>query len=353
MDLLVLDTNLDAVSVVDVYESFIWTERYYEYGDFELYTAMRDGVLDNLKKDYYIWKRGTDRAMIVEDIRINSDIELGNHITVTGRSLESILERRVIWGLLTLSGNFQEAIKTLLTECIISPSKEERKISNFIFKESTDPLITELTIEAQYTGDNLYEVVKKLCEERNIGFKVTLNNDKQFVFELYAGVNRSYDQNVTPYVVFSPQFDNIVNSNYYETSSNYKNVALIGGEGEGSARTYAAIGDISGMDRRELFVDARDISSNVSEDVTLTAEEYDALLIQRGNEHMAEYTELISFEGQVESTIMYKYGEDFFNGDIVQIANEYGHGAKARILEVMTSENEEGTSVFPTFKTII
>lgn len=36
MDVTVLNTNLDAVSIVDVYESFIWTDRYYEYGDFEL-----------------------------------------------------------------------------------------------------------------------------------------------------------------------------------------------------------------------------------------------------------------------------------------------------------------------------
>ena len=67
---------------------------------------------------------------------------------------------------------------------------------------------------------------------------------------------------------------------------------------------------------------------------------------------MAENTDVTSFEGQVETTIMFKYGEDFFNGDVVQIANEYGHETKARILEIVTSENEEGTSVYPTFKTI-
>jgi hypothetical protein len=49
---------------------------------------------------------------------------------------------------------------------------------------------------------------------------------------------------------------------------------------------------------------------------------------------------------------MFKYGEDFFNGDIVQITNEYGHETKARILEIVMSENEEGTSVYPTFATI-
>lgn len=351
MDLTILNTNLDAVSIVDTYESFIWTDRYYKYGDFELYAAMRDGILDYIKQDYYIQSRDSEHVMIIEKLLISSDVEEGNHITITGRSLESILDRRIIWGQKTLRGNLQNAIKTLLNECIISPSDSNRKISNFIFEASTDTTVTSLTIDAQYTGDNLYDVIQKICEERNIGFKITLNDNKQFVFKLYAGTDRSYDQTVVPYVVFSPNFENIINSNYVESKSSLKNITLVGGEGEGSARKYATVGSGSGLNRRELFTDARDISSDVGDGV-LTDAEYIAQLEQRGKEKLAENTDVTSFEGQVETTIMFKYGEDFFNGDVVQIANEYGHETKARILEIVMSENEEGTSVYPTFKTI-
>lgn len=352
MDLLVLNKSLDVIAIVDVYESIIWTERYYEYGDFELYTAMTQDILNYIKTDNYIQRVGSDRVMIIEEIRIDTDSETGNHITITGRSLESILDRRVIWSQTTISGNLQNGIKKLVNENIISPSKEERKLSNFIFKDSTDSQITGLTVEAQYTGDNLYDVISKVCEEKSIGFKVSLNESKQFVFELYAGADRSYEQTNYPYVVFSPNFDNIINSNYLESKENLKNVALVGGEGEGTARKYLAIGNTSGLDRRELFVDARDISSEGEDGQTLTTEQYNELLKQRGNEYLADYTDLVSFEGAVETNIMYKYGVDFFDGDIVQIANEYGHEAKVRILEVVISENEEGNSVYPTFKTI-
>lgn len=352
MDLLVLNKSLDVIAIVDVYESVIWTERYYEYGDFELYTAMTQDLLNYIKTDNYIQRVGSDRVMIIEEIRIDTDSETGNHITITGRSLESILDRRVIWSQTTISGNLQNGIKKIINENIISPSKEERKISNFIFKDSTDSQITGLTVEAQYTGDNLYDVISKVCEEKSIGFKVSLNENKQFVFELYAGADRSYEQTNYPYVVFSPNFDNIINSNYLESKENLKNVALVGGEGEGTARKYLAIGNTSGLDRRELFVDARDISSEGEDGENLTTEQYNELLKQRGNEYLADYTDLVSFEGAVETNIMYKYGVDFFDGDIVQIANEYGHEAKVRILEVVISENEEGNSVYPTFKTI-
>lgn len=352
MDLTVLNTNLDAISIVDTYESFIWTDRYYKYGDFELYAAMREGILDFIRQDYYLQSRDSDHVMIIEKLLISSDVEDGNHITITGRSLESILDRRIIWGQKTLSGNLQNGIKTLLNESIISPSDKNRKIDNFVFEASDDPAITKLTIEAQYTGDNLYDVIQKICEERSIGFKVTLNDKKQFVFKLYAGTNRSYDQTEVPYVVFSPNFENIINSNYVESKSSLKNITLVGGEGEGAARKYTTVGSGSGLNRRELFTDARDISSDIGNGNVLTDAEYTAQLKQRGNEKLAENTDITSFEGQVETTVMFRYGEDFFNGDVVQIANEYGHETTARILEIVISENEEGTSVYPTFKTI-
>ena len=69
-------------------------------------------------------------------------------------------------------------------------------------------------------------------------------------------------------------------------------------------------------------------------------------------EKLVENVSITSFEGETETTIMFQYGKDFFNGDIVQIANEYGHETKARILEIVRSEDKDGYSVYPTFKTI-
>lgn len=352
MDLMILNTNLDAVTVVDNYKSVIWTDRYWQYGDFELYMIMSDSILSQIKQDYYLQRRGSDRAMIIEKILIETDAENGNTITVTGRSLESILDRRIVWGQKTFTGNLQDKVEELLNLCIISPSNPNRKISNFVFKRSTDPIITSLKIDAQYTGDNLYDVINGICEEAKIGFKITLSSDKQFVFELYSGVDRSYDQTTRPYVIFSPKFDNVLNSNYMESRESFKNVALIGGEGEGASRKYTAVGNTSGLNRRELFVDARDISSDVGDDQTLTTEEYEALLNQRGREKLSENIDIVSFEGQMETSTTYQFGKDFFEGDIVQIENEYGHGAKVRVLEVVTSENEEGVFVYPTFQTL-
>lgn len=351
MELTLLNTSLDAISMVDDYESLIWTDRYQEYGDFEIYTPVTAEILSVLKQGYYLTNRDSEHVMIIEKLLIKTDVEMGNHITITGRSLESILKRRIVWKQRSIRGNLQNGIKTLLNENVINPSISARKIDNFIFEESTDERITSLKIDAQYTGDEIYEVISKLCKEHGIGFKVTLNNNKQFVFKLYVGTDRSYDQTENTYVIFSPNFENIVNSNYLESKSALKNVTLIGGEGEGKARRYYTVGSATGLERRELFTDARDISSEV-DDQTLTTSEYNALLSQRGKEKLAENIAVVSFEGEIEPTMMFRYQEDFFNGDIVQIENEYGHSTTSRIIEMTISENEQGTSVYPTFSTM-
>lgn len=351
MEIFVLNTNFESVAIVDTFESMIWTDRYNAYGDFELYLPMDSDMLEYLKEDYYLWIKESDHCMIIEDISITSDVENGNYLTITGRSLESLLERRIVWGQKVLTGNLQDAIETLLNESIISPSITERKIDNFIFQESTDTKITGLTIDAQFTGDNLYSVVKSLCEENNIGFRILLNDTNQFVFSLYSGVDRSYAQTENPYVVFSPNFENIINSNYYSSKANLKNVTLVAGEGEGTSRKTAIIGSESGINRRELFTDARDISSD-TESGTLTDAEYTAKLEARGSKKLTEYTAKTAFEGKVEANQLFKYGEDFFIGDIVQIANEYGHEGAAYISELIISQNKEEISIYPTFEMI-
>jgi hypothetical protein len=162
MNVFVLNEKLETVAVVDTYVSLIWTERYSECGDFELYTVVDPILLYYLRKDYYLALRESNSTMIIEDIFLDTDIESGQYITVTGRSLESILDRRIVWGQRTVAGNFQNAIRDLLNDSIISPSDSDRKIDNFIFEETADEYITQLTIDAQFTGDNLYDVIKAL-----------------------------------------------------------------------------------------------------------------------------------------------------------------------------------------------
>ena len=306
MDILVLDENLEVIDIVETFNSFIWTDRYNEYGDFELRISIDDRSVKALRIDRYLQNRDSDHLMIIDTLEIDSDAEDGTYLVVTGKSLESILGRRIVWGLKILEGNLQNGIKSLLNENVISPSNLDRKINNFVFEESTDPLITELSIKAQYTGDNLYDVIHTICENQNLGFKVTLNDSKQFVFKLYSGKDRSYSQSENPYVIFSPKFDNLLSGNYIESKAAWKNVTLVGGEGEGTERRYTAVGNVSGLKRREIFTDARDVSSTTEAGETISSDAYISLLRQRGKEKLSENVNVMSFEGEAEMTQMFR-----------------------------------------------
>ena len=354
MEIYVMDTNFNMISVLDVFKSFIWTDRYYGYGDFELYTKVSADILNKVKIDYYLWNKDSEHVMLVENIEIETDIEEGDTIKITGRSLESILDRRIVWQQTTLSGGLQACIKTLINDSIISPSIEERKINNFIFKESDDINITGLNIEeTEYNGDNVYDVVAGLCSANGIGFKITINTNNQFVFSLYSGKNRAYGQNDNPYVTFSPEFDNLINSNYIESKQGYKNVTLVTGEKRSETKTKTAIaGSAAGLIRRELYTEASDISQTRENNKKISDEEYEKLLVQKGLEALNDYQVSKTFDGEFDSTQLYTYNDDFFMGDIVQISNKYGITAKARIIEFIQSQEVNGYILYPTFSII-
>ena len=349
-EILVLNPNLEIIKNIDTLKSLIWTDRYYGAGDFEIYTPVNLELMSFLQQDYYLWRKGSEHLMMIESIEIECDLEEGDHLIVTGRSLEFILDRRIVWEQTILTGNFQDTIQTLLNENVISPAIEDRKISNFIFEPSTDPNILFLdenyTVDAQIErGTNLYEAILTLCFERGVGFKITLSDDK-FIFKLYKGQDRSYDQFDNPYVVFSSNFENLMNSNYIETKTNLKTVTLVDGEDKSTV-----VGGGSGLTRREIYTDAKSIYRTV-DGVTLTDEEYLAQLEQRGSEVLSEHSFLTSFDGELDSVTTYKYGEDFFLGDIVQIINEYGIEAKARVIEMIYSQDSSGLKEYPTFTAV-
>lgn len=80
---------------------------------------------------------------------------------------------------------------------------------------------------------------------------------------------------------------------------------------------------LAGLDRRELYVDARDLQSDSDPDHPLTAEEYTALLTTRGREKLAENQLVRSFFAVVRTLDpTYIYGVDFFLGDTITVTDE-------------------------------
>lgn len=347
MEIFIYDNQFNNVAMLEG-ASVIWATRYYSIGDFELYLPFSHEKLELLQIGYYVEKTGTDQLGIIENINISYDEENGTFLKVTGRLAEGILARRIIWEQTRLIGLIESQLRKLITENAISPSINDRKITEIALGTLNG---FKTYIKAQFTGTNLATAIEKVCQASGYGWKLKFDKtDKKLKFEIYSGTDRSYGQTSTnnPYVVFSDKYDNLNSSVYDINTANEYNVAKIAGEGEGTARKTAVYGSGSGLYRKEIFVDAKDISSNEGE---ISEEEYTAQLMERGAESLVDITELFSGE-IIVNTNQYQYKTDFDIGDIVTIENkEWNLSINSRIIEIIESEDEAGYKLTLTFGT--
>jgi hypothetical protein len=352
MEAIVLDTNFNIMGFVDSFSSFIWTDRYQEIGDFELVLPMTESLKDEIKADYYIQNALSDRTMIVEKFEIETDDIDGSTLTTSGSSLETILKRRILLSQYTLKGTLEDAIATLLNDCIISPENEKRKINNFYFRKSGDSRIEDIEVDTQYErGDNLYDVVQAMCIDKDVGFKITLDDENNFIFQLYKGLDHTYEQNDRPYIVFAHDLDNLISNNYIEDYTDYKNVTLVDGENDDDGNPKSiTVGTIQGLSRREMYTNASGTTSKNDDDTTMTDSEYYELLTKKGNEDLKDNIYNVNCDGEMTSYGEYTYGNDFEIGDLIQVRNEWGYEFNATITEFIMSQSDSGYEVYPTFK---
>jgi len=362
MDITILDTAFNKIGILDVFESFIWVERYSDFGDFEIYTPVTVDLLNLLQEDRYLQIPDSTRTMIIESIEIKTDTETGNKLVVKGRSIESILDRRIVFRQTILDGTvltLGPGIWTILNESVIDSIYPERNFPNFVFNFSMPSDIYEMSVKAQFYYDYVSDCIKFICDKYQIGFKIELNASNQYVFSIYRGSDRSYAQSTNPFVIFSPDFDNLIRSDYFHTKRYKKNYALMRGDPLSAPdgfpgyplRGQAWTDDVgTGLGRREMFVDASDMTINIEGTTTRVSDsDYLLQLKERGLLELAANGDITSFDGQIDTSHSYVYQQDYFLGDIVQIENEYGITGRVRITEITFSENLSGKSIYPTY----
>ena len=345
MNFYLLDKNLKRIEIIEQYRSFIWTNRYYTPGDFELYTPATKSLLAKIKRDYFIMRSDDlTQAMIIQNYTITTDVENGDYLTITGKSLKSILERRIIWPQTTINGNLETQMRKLVTQNAISPTDSNRVISRL---ELGPTIGLTQTIKAQFTGDNLSEVLTEIGQTYGIGHDVKLDyENKKFKFVLLQGKNRSYNQSTNARVVFSNAFENLLTTNYAYNSENFKSLVFVAGEGQGKTRKTVQVGTGNDLNRFEIYLDARDVSSN---DGAIGTNEYNQLLFERGVQELADKTINEEVSGEVVSNFTYKLNQNYYLGDIVEVRNDYGVRMAPRIIEVIECHDENGYTCVPTF----
>jgi hypothetical protein len=335
MDLLIYSPAIEQQGTIDKYSSLRWRRRYFEPGEFELHCAATDYNRTLLTAGNIVHRLDRKEAGVIEGRNIKGT-DNGDEITATGRFLSSKLEQRIITPTINFSGTAEAAMRKIVSDNAIT-ARPIRWLVLGVLNSFT----ASCTFQA--TGKNVLDTLTKIAKSSNTGFRVRLDvPNKALIFETYQGTDRTVTQKAIPYVLFSDTNGNIDDPEYTFSEKGFKNFAYVAGEGEGMARTVITVDRTNGEERRELWVDARDLQKG-----TLSDADYQAQLNQRGLEKLAEAARSESFEAAAINTGNYEYLTDWDLGDIVSF-EKWGILLNQRVTEVEEVDENGYLKVTPT-----
>lgn len=377
----VLTQDIELVASISNYESLVFENMWHGVGIIEL-------RINRYKKNSDAFQK--DRLIIVDDsgdnvyIILHREVELDESGRITenwlikGMQLKFVLSDRI-----TLppehtshdnkSGSAELVMKHYVERNAISPTDPNRRIPILV---NEDMLNRGSSVVWQSRFQNLAEELINISSFTGIGWNVGIDlKNSKWVFRVMEGKDRSIDQDINSPVIFSPHLGNVSYMKFVDSSLNHKNYAYVAGQGEGVERRVLTVGASTGLNRRELFVDARDIAEETDDDVPVQRPlaEIEADLRNRGEQKLSELQQELFLEAQVmarregvgidsiqgyfitqfqtaervvmrEKAASFEYGRDWFLGDIVTTQNtDWGYTLNTRITIVREIYEEGGS----------
>lgn len=351
MELFIFDRDLNFKGILDNFFSFSWRRRYYKYGEFELQCVLTPENLNLLQRENIIYKKDDTEAGYIEHRNLKQDADGKEILVVQGKFLTGYLNRRIIWGTEYINDTAESAMRILVNDNCINPSDSNRVIPNLVLG-NLNRFTKAVNYQVSYA--NLSEELESLSHISDLGHRINFDiSNRKLIFDVYEGIDRGVSQSINPRAIFSKEFENVLEQEYLDSLNNYKNTALIGGMGEGIDRKLITLGDSVGLERYELFVDAKDISNTVDNNgttITLNETQYNNLLTERGKVNLAEFYQVQTFDNKINLNSNLKYKADFDLGDIVTcVSKKWGITIDTRITEIEEIYEESGPQVNVTF----
>lgn len=354
MEVYVLDSLFRRIAVFDKFESLIWTERFSEIGDFELDLKSslenRGWFLPGTK----LAINNSYRVMTVETVEDTTADDGKQLLKVKGRSLEYLLEDRVVRNAMTdtvtepswtLTGTPGNIARTMFDHVVRNHALDALDAIPFLQPGSIFPADTVAEYASSITWvqnpDSLYNAIKAICDAYDLGYRLVRDFDtSKLYFDVYAGIDRTTQQTAYPPVVFSDDFHSIQNTTEYQTVAKSKNVAYVFSD-QGSVKVYGenVDPDIDGFDRRVIVVNVQIQAGDPDPNGTM---------IQAGTEALNANRALAYFDGEVNQYSQYVYGVDYNVGDLVEMRNKDGVVTYKRITEQIFASDAQGERSYPT-----
>lgn len=347
--LYVCNEKFERLGFIGNFSYLLWRKKYGPGSESELHVDVTMKNIELLKKGNIIYRQDDNEAMYIY-YRQFDDSSGVDQLVIKGFSLTRWTDRRILWKQYDFNATPEMIMRQSIIENMISPTDPARRIAQVQLA-----MVKNIgkVIQQQISYKEVYEVCENLCTTHDIGMRC-LFDGRSLKYDFYEGTDRTINQSANPRIILSKNRSNLLKRTYEDADNDLKTTALIGGAGEGTARKMATIGtSFTGLSRREIFIDAREISD--TRDVNGTQEpipagEYNALLMAKGEEKKAEYTEFIGFDCELDVTKENtKYNEDFFLGDLVTIKDdELGILMNSRVMQADEVFQADGKSIYVT-----
>lgn len=356
-----LTISLEAIC--DSFSSLLWDIEYYQCGSFEVYIAANPQNIAIFQTGRIVGRDDDNEHFgIIESVKIETDAENGDYLTVTGRFLMCLLERRIIYPTcsFTKQTSYSDIVRSVVLQNVLR--SDNRRIPGLSLG-TVSGTCWEQTATLQISYANLMEWVYTICEKiggtANIRLHKISGEQYEMVLDLSEGADRSIMQEDNPRIIFSDAYSNLLSFSYAEDCSIQRNFAYILGKGEGDERkrtVYFDSDEPSFLERYEVYIDAKDMADEQQENgetKPISEEEYIELLKERGKEKII--LPLTASESQiaVQST-QFQYNTDYFVGDYVTVEHRrFGlRQDKIQIIGMIESFDQNGRNLTPTFKEV-
>ncbi len=328
MELIILDNNYQEIGSLDIFHSLQWIRKYYDYSEFQLDCGIEHFSL--LDSGEYIFRKEYE-LMIIESIQFKREDSNKYSLKVRGRSVTSFLEDRVIWGENNYSGTHESIARKLVDFYWINTNDPYRVVSNMNLGMNNNlGEDTSVEIKNKNVGGRLFDMLKEAELSQRIDFDHQAN---QLFYVVWKGLNRTENQNLNSWAIFSDDYDNVGGVEYSIDTEDYKNFVYVIGKNESS--TYVNHVPL-GARRRECVVTSSD--------------EETSLLKDKGRQELAKYqvAELVDCDILKNENLIYL--KDFDLGDLCTVKiNKANKIAEMRITEVSEIYEDGKVTILPKF----
>ncbi|MET0785749.1 MAG: hypothetical protein ABWY25_03510, partial [Paenisporosarcina sp.] len=298
----------------------------------------------------------TYEIMMVENIEITEETAEDPEIVITGRSLECILDQRIV-GMNLARGNSTitqyslnadwtwNHVVYLINDHIGNATYTDDNFVNILAVSEVTGTVG--TNEARtFKRESLYKTIQDLMTIDDLGIRTIRRNTFGYgspnwtLFSIYRGINRANK------VIFSWKSGHLEQTEYLWSDKDIKNSALVVGR---YVNTVVDTAGVTKFNRRSIVVDANDIDGNLGAAPSGAALTDVINKMQvRGRMAMDNHNRVTIVRSDISNMSTYQYRKDYDIGDLVMLDGNFGTSAVMRVVEYVEIEDENGENGHPT-----